>query len=147
MIALKDHPIVQLYLKHNHFGAMLGMDFELTDTGEVHYRLTVTKDHLATPIAAHGGVICAFMDATMGVRALSNVVLENKVVSTIEMKISFIAPAFEGDQLTGTATILRSGKRLLFVEGQIKNQDDQLIATASGTFNAYPMEKAGFLDK
>ena len=105
MSELKDHPIVQMYLKHNHFGAMLGMSFELSNDGDVVYGLTVTKEHLATPIAAHGGLICAFMDATMGVKALSNVVLENKVVSTIEMKISFIAPAFEGDRLTGTATM------------------------------------------
>ena len=45
----------------------------------------------------------ALMDATMGVCALSQVLMDTKVVSTIEMKISFISPALKGDMMRGTA--------------------------------------------
>lgn len=144
MNELKNHPIIQMYISNNHFGELLGMDFSLTTPGKIDYRMKVEKRHLATPIAAHGGAICSLMDATMGVCALSQVIHDNKVVSTIEMKISFVAPALEGDELEGHAVILKSGKRLIFVEGTIRNQNNKLIATATGTFNAYPMTKAGF---
>mgnify|MGYP000211939389 FL=1 len=60
------------------------------------------------------------------------------------MKISFVAPAFKGDVLTANANILKAGKRLVFVEGKITNQEGWLVAFASGTFNAYPSSKAGF---
>ena len=60
------------------------------------------------------------------------------------MKISFIAPGALNDELLGTAKVIKRGRRLLFVEGDIHNQDGKLIATATGTFNAYPAEKAGF---
>ncbi|NRA13857.1 MAG: PaaI family thioesterase, partial [Crocinitomicaceae bacterium] len=99
---------------------------------------------LATPVAAHGGSISALMDATMGVCALSQVIADNKVVSTIEMKISFVAPGLLGDVLSGTAKIVKTGKRILFVEGKIVNQKRDIIAVATGTFNSYPAEKAGF---
>lgn len=139
-----NHPIVQGYIKANHFGALLGMSFNLVEQGKVEYKMLITEIHLATPFAAHGGSISALMDATMGVCALSQVISEDKVVSTIEMKISFIAPGLLDDTLIGTANIIKTGKRILFVEGEIKNQKGNLIAIATGTFNSYPSSKAGF---
>lgn len=120
------------------------MKFNIEAPGHITYSMPVTEKHLATPIAAHGGSIAALMDATMGVCALSQVIDENKVVSTLEMKISFLAPGQLGDELIGTAEIVKSGRRILFVEGEIVNQKGEKIAMASGTFNAYPMQKAGF---
>ena len=139
-----DHPIIKGYIAANRFGDLLDMDFQIESAGKVMYHMAVTEKHLATPIAAHGGSIAALMDATMGVCALSQVIAEKKVVSTIEMKISFLAPGQLGDVLTGTAKIIKNGHRILFVEGIIENQQGKKIALATGTFNVYPMEKAGF---
>jgi uncharacterized protein (TIGR00369 family) len=138
------HPIVEGYIKSNNFGRLLSMDFEIVSPGNICYKMPITEAHLATPIAAHGGSVSAMMDAAMGVCALSKVIMEDKVVSTVEMKISFVAPAFKGDVLTANANILKAGKRLVFVEGKITNQEGWLVAFASGTFNAYPSSKAGF---
>ena len=142
-----NHPLVQGYIDSNNFGQLLGMDFEIINPGEIVYTMPVTKQHLATPIAAHGGSISALMDATMGVCALSQVLEDNRVVSTIEMKISFVAPGFFGDTLSASASIVKTGKRMLFVEGKIVNQDGKLISYATGTFNSYPAEKAGFTQR
>jgi acyl-CoA thioesterase len=139
-----NNPIVQGYIKANRFGVLLDMEFRIIGPGQVEYAMPITASHLATPLAAHGGSISALMDATMGVSALSQVLMDNKVVSTIEMKISFAAPALLGDVLSGTASIVKNGKRILFVEGKIVNQENKLIAFATGTFNSYPSEKAGF---
>jgi len=144
MHELKNHPIVKGYNANNHFGPLLEMVFELSAAGKVEYTMTILDKHLATPMAAHGGAVCAMMDATMGVCALSEVILDDKVVSTIEMKISFVSPAKLGDVLKGTANTIKKGNRLIFVEGQIHNQEGRLIAMASGTFNAYPSSKIGF---
>lgn len=141
---LVDHPIVKAYIANNHFGAMLDMEFQVGNPGEIVYHMDVQEKHLATPRAAHGGAVSAFMDGTMGVCALSQVVLENNVVSTIEMKISFVSPALLGKKLIGTAKTVKKGKRILFVEGEIHNEDGDLIAIGSGTFNVYPAAKAGF---
>ena len=140
-----DHPVVKGYNNSNKFGTLLGMDLKVLEQGEILYTMPVTAEHLATPVAAHGGAVSALMDATMGVCALSEVIADGKVVSTIEMKVSFIAPAIIGDVLYSTAEILKKGNRMLFVEGKIKNQNDKLIAVASGTFNSYPAEKVGFM--
>ena len=141
---LNDHPLVKFYIEKNHFGKLLEMDFEIISPGEIVYFMKIQEKHLATPIAARGGSISAMMDVKMGICALSNDIMEGKVVSTIELKISYIAPAQLGDILRGKARTVKTGQRHLFIEGRIENEKGNLIAIASGTFNAYPAEKAGF---
>ncbi len=136
------HPIVQGYIANNHFGAMLDLEFFVED-GKIINRMPIDKKHLATPFAAHGGAVSAFMDATMGICALSQVIDDNHVVSTIEMKISFVSPAISGKKLIGSAQTIKKGKRIVFIEGQIHDDTGNLIAVGSGTFNSYPAKKMG----
>ena len=119
------------------------MDFQIFAPGKIEYRMDITQDHLATPNVAHGGSISALMDAAMGVCGLSCVVESHRVVSTVDMKVSFVAPAKLGETLIATADVIKAGNRLLFIEGRINDQENNLIALATGTFNAYPAEKAG----
>jgi len=113
-----NNSLVQSYISSNSFGQLLGMDFEIIGPGDIIYKMLVTEDHLATPIAVHGGYISSLMDARW-VSTLSRVMAYNCVVSTIEMKISFITPCFIGDQLSATASMVKASKRLLFIEGKI----------------------------
>lgn len=138
--------IINQYIQHNHFGKTLGMDFKIIEPGLVHYKLIITKEHLATPMAAHGGVISALMDGLLGVTALSGVYENYKVVSTVEFKINFLAPALLNDELLGIGKIEQKGNRLIITSGDIicQNRNNVVIAKAIGTFNAYPAEKAGF---
>ena len=138
--------IIEQYIQHNHFGKTLGMDFKIIEPGLIHYSLTITKDHLATPLASHGGVISALMDALLGVTALSAVYQDNKVVSTVEFKINFLAPALLDDELLGIGKVEQKGNRLVITSGDIicPERNNTVIAKALGTFNAYPAEKAGF---
>lgn len=138
--------IIEQYIANNHFGKTLGMNFKIVEPGLVHYFIKINKEHLATPLAAHGGVISALMDGLLGVAALSVSAQENKVVSTVEFKINFLAPALLDDELIGIGKVEQQGKRLIISSGDIicQKRDNVLIAKAIGTFNAYPAEKAGF---
>lgn len=141
MSDLKQHPIIQQYIIWNRFGDLLGMDFEVMGKGHVLYKMTISKDHLATPFAAHGGSVAALIDAALGVACLTEVCEDMKVVSTVNLTISFLNPAHNGDVLSADALVTKSGKRILFVEGKVSNQKGELIATASATMNAYPVSK------
>ncbi len=136
--------IIGKYIEHNNYGKVLGMHFMIIETGLVHYHLTITKEHLATPTAVHGGVIAAFMDSILGVAALSCSQQNNNVVSTIEFKINYLAPALLGDELLGIGKVEQLGNRIIISSGDVfcTNRGNKLIAKALGTFNAYPLEKA-----
>lgn len=141
-----ENKLIEKYIHQNHFGKLLGMNFKIISEGEINYFLKVKSDHLATPQAAHGGVISALADAALGVCGLSAVYKENKVVSTVEYKINFLSPALLNDELLAIAKVIKKGNRLLIIESNIfaSNRNKQLIAIAIGTFNAYEANKAGY---
>lgn len=143
---MMTHPLIASYILHNHYGRLLGMDFQILEEGRVEYRLKVKSEHLATPLSAHGGLMASLLDAALGVGALSAVCQDSKVVSTVEYKVNFLAPAFAGDQLLAVARVIQKGKRLLVAEAELfaENRTMQMLAKAIGTFNAYPAEKAGY---
>jgi uncharacterized protein (TIGR00369 family) len=136
--------LLELYNKTNNFGKLIGMTIEQIEPGHVTYKLNITDDLLATPTTAHGGALAAFMDAIIGVASLSLVAHENKVVSTVEFKINFLQPALYGERLKGIGKVLKKGKRIIVAEGKIFNQKNELLATSTGTLNAYPIERSDF---
>lgn len=138
--------ILALYNQHNNFGRLLNITYEVNEPGKVTYHLKVTSDLLATPVAAHGGAIAGFMDAIVGVAALSAVAPLNKVVSTIEFKLNFTKAALLNDELKGIGEVLTQGNRILTVKGEVYNQKNELVATSLATLNAYPIEKSGMLN-
>jgi uncharacterized protein (TIGR00369 family) len=141
-----ERNLIEKYIEHNHFGRLIGMDFKVVEDGKVEYTLRITREHLATPASAHGGVIAALVDAALGVAALSAVYKENKVVSTVEYKLNFMSPVALNDEIKAIATVEQKGKRILVVSCDIVNtsRNNCMVAKALGTFNAYPAEKAGY---
>jgi uncharacterized protein (TIGR00369 family) len=138
--------LVERYIQSNAFGRLIGMDFKIISPGQIEYYLTVKKEHLATPSSAHGGLISALVDGALGTAGLSLVHTENKVVSTVEYKINFLAPVLLKDQLTAKAKVEQKGKRILVISCDVfcVNRENALVAKAMGTFNAYDAVKAGY---
>ena len=139
MNTLNHHPIIQRYIEFNAYGRLIGMSFNITQPGSVDYSLTIQTEHLATPRTAHGGLIAGFLDAVVGVGALSAVCEEGMIVSTVEMKVSYFEPIFLDDRLTGISKLIKRGKRIIFMEGDVLNQHGVVVAKASATLNAYPV--------
>lgn len=133
--------LIELYNSMNHFGRFMQMDYKILKPGELEYNLTIRKELLATQHAAHGGALAAFMDAILGVASLSAVADEGKLVATIEFKINYLKPALLGDSLKGKGKVIQKGKRILITEGEIYNQNNELIVKAIGTFTSYPVNK------
>jgi acyl-CoA thioesterase len=136
--------LIVSYIAQNNFGRLLGMQFEIEEPGKVIYTLQTNADHLATPLAVHGGCTAALLDATMGVGALSLVCDKNKVVATLEMKASFLKSIFVNEQLTAESIVVKKGRSLIFMEAEVYNQKKQLVAKSSGTFTVMDAEKSGY---
>ncbi|MGM0479049.1 MAG: PaaI family thioesterase [Bacteroidota bacterium] len=137
-----NEKILNTYQETNHFGRLIGMKLIEVEQGFVHYEMTIGKEHLATPKAAHGGVVAGMIDGTLGVAALSQVSHRNEIVATVEFKVNYLLPVYKGDQLNAKGRVVFAGNRLIYTECEVKNQKSELVAKASGTFNAYPFDKA-----
>ena len=136
--------LIENYISNNYFGRLLGMNFTIVEDGVVHYFLTISENHLATPTSAHGGCMASLLDATMGVGALSLVAQNNQVVATIEMKINFLKSAKLNDELMATSRVIKNGNKIIVMFAEIRNQKNELLALSSGTFLPYDAAKAGY---
>lgn len=78
-----------------------------------------------------GGMLAAMLDNAMSV-ALIQTLAEDDFFSSLEIKVSFVAPAQEGS-LVGEGRVLRRGRSIAFLEGELRDGDGKLIATATST--------------
>jgi acyl-CoA thioesterase len=109
------------------FRENLGIQVIEVKDGYAKLSLKVTKDHINSLGAAHGGAIfalgdCAFAEA-------SN--YGDKVAVAIQVSINFLKPAFEGDVLTAEAVRVSDGRTLGLYHITISKKDKK-IAFFSG---------------
>lgn len=79
----------------------------------------------------HGGVISALADAAMGT-AYGRVLLESEDFSTIELRVNFMRPVKLG-RIVATARMVQRGLRIGFLDCEIHDARDKLVATATCT--------------
>ncbi|GJM38244.1 MAG: thioesterase [Acidimicrobiales bacterium] len=76
-----------------------------------------------------GGIVAAMLDMTMAFSADD--------LSTVSLHVDYLRPAF-GPELTVTATVTRRGRRVIFAEAEMVDQEGRLIAR--GRQNAVPID-------
>ena len=136
--------LIQSYQDNNGIVKALGMQLRILDAGYVTYTLNVQNKHLATPGFVHGGVLTTMLDATMGAGALTLVAEQEQVVSTIEMQVNFLMSAKINETLVCTSTLIRKGRKVIFMKAEIRNEQNQLVAVSNGSFYPFSAAKAGY---
>lgn len=102
--------------------------------GTTVWTMTADERFLNPAGIVQGGFLAAMLDSAMGASAVSAAGARKVFVANTEMKVSFLRPAELGSRLTCTARVLKPGNVISFLEAQIVNQADRLIATASSTY-------------
>jgi uncharacterized protein (TIGR00369 family) len=101
----------------------------VSDKGRTRLEVTVEPHHANQMGVAHGGLIVTLLDVAMGSAARS--VADANVV-TVDLQTAFMAPA--RGRLSGEGTVVRAGRSLIFVEGEVRDAGGQLVAKASSVF-------------
>jgi len=124
------------------FVRSLGIELVGSGKGWCETRLALTARHLQQHGLAHAGVLMTMADHTCGGAAGSSAA-EDKDVITVENKTSFLRPA-PGQELVCRAAVLRAGKNLVFVEGEVWSERDGervLAAKMSSTLAVIPLQR------
>lgn len=107
--------------------------FRLVSLGEGKARFEMeagTKHH--NPMGTvHGGILCDLADAAMGF-AFASTLGPGESFTTLELKINFLRPVFEGT-LTASARVVHRGKTIGLVECDVVNGEGKPVARASST--------------
>lgn len=78
-----------------------------------------------------GGILGAFLDNIMGQCCHASAGPE-QALTTTEMSLYFLAPAALG-RLKGTAKVIKRGRRLFFVEGEVQDLEGNPLVRAVAT--------------
>ncbi len=108
---------------------------ETIDYNENEATLSVSFDVGArfTNPAGHiqGGILTAMLDAVMG--PCNGMVLDdNQFAPTLNINVSFINAAKPGKYI-GKAKVLKKGRSICYLEGQLFDSNKNLVATATAT--------------
>jgi uncharacterized protein (TIGR00369 family) len=109
----------------------LGFTLVEVEPGRAVVELEV-KDHHYNPMGTlHGGVVSTIADTSMGV-AHGSMLGEEESSTTIELKINFVRPVWNG-KLRATGRVVKHGKTLTLVESDVLDGHGRLVARASST--------------
>lgn len=114
----------------------LGMVTNVTAPGEASAHIAVTPEHLNPHGAVHGAVLFAIVDTAMGAATMS-VLGSDQWCASIDVQLRFCKAVFEGT-LLGTATVVQAGKRIVHLNAEIRDQSEDLVGLATGSFAVIP---------
>jgi acyl-CoA thioesterase len=109
----------------------VGMKVDEAGPGFSRCSITIGDHHRNGTGVAHGGVLFTLADTAMGA-ALYSSLDQGEICATIEIKIGYFKPVFDGVLLCN-ATLVNKGKSVASLEATIHN-GDLLVSKASGTF-------------
>jgi uncharacterized protein (TIGR00369 family) len=100
--------------------------------------LRVDQAKMVMEASFQGGFLCAMLDETM---SIAGVVASgmSAFLPTLEMKTSFLRPALPGT-LYCVGRVVKWGKVIAFLQGELYDGDRRLLATATSTAMPQPFK-------
>ncbi len=132
-------PVSSISKAVNPFCEMIGLEFTEFNLGYSKCRLNISDKLLNPHNVLHGGAIYTMADTGMG-GALYGLMKENETCATVEIKINYIRSIRTG-HLVCTTRVIHKAKSVAFLESTVKDHEDQLIATATGTYYVFTPKK------
>ena len=134
-LAPEVEAILRERLAQNPFVRFMGVEVPELGEGFARFTLEIRPDFHNSQGFLQGGVIAALADEAVAY-ALFSLVPEGEMISTVEMKINFLAPAQQG-VLEAQALIRKRGRTLSLGEVEV-TQGTRLVAEGMCTYIHLP---------
>ena len=122
------------------FYTHLGLVLEEIGGGRCVTHLPYAKHFGNSRGEVHGGIAASVLDITMS-QALRSAIDGPIGVATISLNVSYLAPAF--GVLRCEAKLVRRGRSVAFVEGEVKGENGESATRAVGTFRILRKDTTG----
>ena len=124
------------FMKHN--GGVL---FKTITDSEYEFKTIINENHLNAAGITHGGYLSALIDAGAGTAA--HRATGNAPCVTISLDLKFIGASKVGDEVIGSAKILKKTNTLVFLICELKC-NSKIITSASGVWKILKIKTSGF---
>ena len=101
------------------------------DDGTIQVAFTATGQFLNPAGTVQGGFLAAMLDDTLGPAVVATLA-DGEWAPTANLNVQFLKPAQPGE-LRGSARIVRRGRDVAFLAGELRDAEGDLVATATAT--------------
>ena len=110
---------------------LIGIHPTKVEDGSVTMEMEASKKHWNPLETVHGGVLCDIADAAMGASFFTTLT-EGESYTTVDLSIKFLSPVIKG-KIIAHGYVVRRGKHLGFMECELRDVNDNLVAKASSS--------------
>ncbi|RAH15633.1 MAG: hypothetical protein CMB56_002105 [Methanobacteriota archaeon] len=132
--------------KINGISKSLGIEMKSFGDGVAVFEVTVTEKHLNKGGVAFGGLHASLLDSSMGAALVSTLKVD-EWCATGNLTINYLEASFLGDNLISTGRIVRRGKTLAHLFGEIIDENGKIHANATGIWNIWSSKPHKFSNK
>lgn len=111
---------------------LLGLEFVSAERGSAAFALEAREELLRMGGILHGGAVFSLLD-TAAAFAVHTILEPDDRTVTVDMTVHFLRP-FGSGRLQAGARVLRSGRRIAFLNVEATDSTGVLIATATTTY-------------
>jgi uncharacterized protein (TIGR00369 family) len=114
--------------------ALLGSEFVSFDAGTqtVTMRFTVKREMTTWRGGVQGGLVAGYLDDVMGYAYVAMTGGEQAPLN-LEISMQLLGLLPEGATIIGKGRVVRAGRRVIFLEGELLSEDGQTLARATST--------------
>ena len=120
--------------------ALMGGEAESIGFGEVIFRCTPDESAYNPIGVVHGGLVCTLLDSVAGC-AVHTTLPSGTGYTSLEIKVNYLRAVRAGEgELRAIGRVTKPGRRAAFAEGEVRDSQDRLVATASSTCLVFPLQ-------
>jgi uncharacterized protein (TIGR00369 family) len=121
-------------------GRLIGFEAKDIADGRATVVLAAGPQHANPMGTLHGGILCDIADAAMGM-AFASTLTPEESFTTVELKINFFRPVWQAE-LKAEGTVVQRGRTIGYVECNITDEENRLVARAASTCMVLRGQKA-----
>jgi len=111
---------------------LFGMTIEAVEPGDAVFRCEPDESTYNPIGVVHGGLACILLDTVAGC-AVHTTLAAGVGYTSLEIKVNYLRPIHGGSVLVAHGWVTKPGRRVAFAEGDIRDQDGKILATASSS--------------
>lgn len=117
----------------------LGMELTDVSHGTVTFRCHPDESHYNPIGMVHGGLVATLLDSALGC-ATHTTLPAGTGYTSIEIKVNYLRPVTSSSgPLICTGNVTKAGRRVAFAEGEVLDNQNKAVATASGSLLVFPL--------
>ena len=121
-------------------GRLIGFEAKDIADGRATVVLAAGPQHANPMGTLHGGILCDIADAAMGM-AFASTLTPEESFTTVELKINFFRPVWQAE-LKAEGTVVQRGRTIGYVECNITDEQNRVVARAASTCMVLRGQKA-----